>query len=338
MITQMSLAVQRPLWQAELARAVSSPAELLALLDLPVSLLPGAARKDFPLRVPRGYVARMKPGNPHDALLRQVLPVDEEGLSAEGFTTDALGEHQAMPVAGLLHKYHGRALLVTTGACAVHCRYCFRRHFPYAEANPAPEQWRAALDYLAQDASISEMILSGGDPLSLPDTRLASLAERLAAVPHLDTLRIHTRLPIVLPERVDDALLNWLTGTRLKPVMVVHANHAQELDGAVRSALGKLVRAGVTLFNQSVLLRGVNDSVEALAALSRGLFDAGVTPYYLHLLDRVRGTAHFEVGETRARELIAGVRARLPGYLVPRLVREIAGAPAKQPLAQSGAL
>lgn len=334
MITQMSLAVQRPLWQAELARAVSSPAELLKLLDLPVSLLPGAARKAFPLRVPRGYVARMKPGDAHDALLRQVLPVDEEGLSAEGFALDALGEHHAMPVAGLLHKYQGRALLVTTGACAVHCRYCFRRHFPYAEANPAPEQWRAALDYLARDASISEVILSGGDPLSLPDTRLASLAERLAAIPHLNYLRIHTRLPIVLPERVDDALLNWLTGTRLKPVMVVHANHAQELDGAVRAALGKLARAGVALFNQSVLLKGVNDNAEALVALSQGLFDAGVTPYYLHLLDRVQGTAHFEVGETRARELIAGVRARLPGYLVPRLVREIVGAPSKQPLAE----
>lgn len=335
MITQIPLAVQRPLWQAELARAVSSVAELLRLLDLPVSLMAGAAQAhtSFPLRVPRGYVARMRPGDAHDPLLRQVLPTGEEGLSAEGFTQDALAEHQAMPVDGLLHKYQGRALLVTTGACAVHCRYCFRRHFPYAEANPAQEEWRAALDYLAQDASISEVILSGGDPLSLPDARLAPLAGRLAAIPHLKYLRIHTRLPIVLPERVDDALLDWLTGTRLKPVMVVHANHAQELDGAVRAALMKLTQGGVALFNQSVLLKGVNDNAEILAALSQSLFDAGVTPYYLHLLDRVQGTAHFEVSETRALELIAEVRARLPGYLVPRLVREIAGAPAKQPLA-----
>ncbi len=334
MITQLSVAVQRPLWQAELARAISNPAELLRLLELPVSLLADAVRegKEFPLRVPRGYVARMKPGDPHDPLLRQVLPVGEEGVSAEGYTQDALNELQAMPVAGLLHKYHGRALLVTTGACAIHCRYCFRRHFPYAQANPATGEWAEALSYLARDASIEEVILSGGDPLSLPDARLALLAERLAAIPHLKYLRIHTRLPIVLPERVDGQLLDWLTGTRLKPIMVVHANHAQEIDGNVRAALMRLAERGVTLFNQSVLLKGVNDSAEALAALSQGLFDAGVTPYYLHLLDRVQGTAHFEVSETRARELMAEVRARLPGYLVPRLVREIAGAPAKQPL------
>lgn len=335
MIAQIPLTVQRPLWQAELARAINSPAELFRLLELPISLLAGAAQagKEFPLRVPRGYVARMKPGDPHDALLRQVLPTGEEGVSAEGFTQDALDEHKAMPVAGLLHKYQGRALLVTTGACALHCRYCFRRHFPYAEANPALEQWSEALNYLAQDASISEVILSGGDPLSLPDTRLAPLAERLAAIAHIKYLRIHTRLPIVLPERVDDALLGWLTGTRLKPIMVVHANHAQELDGAVRAALMKLAEGGVALFNQSVLLKGINDSAEVLAALSQGLFDAGVTPYYLHLLDRVQGTAHFEVSEARALELIRQVRARLPGYLAPRLVRELAGAPAKQPLA-----
>ncbi len=332
MITQIPLTVQRPLWQAELARAISNPAELLRLLELPVSLLADAVRegKEFPLRVPRGYVARMKLGDPHDPLLRQVLPAGEEGVSAEGYTQDALNELQAMPVAGLLHKYQGRALLVTTGACALHCRYCFRRHFPYAEA--APREWSEALDYLARDTSISEVILSGGDPLSLPDARLAPLAERLAAIPHLKYLRIHTRLPIVLPERVDGQLLDWLTGTRLKPIMVVHANHAREIDDNVCAALARLARRGVTLFNQSVLLKGINDSAEALIALSQGLFDAGVTPYYLHLLDRVQGTAHFEVSETRARELMAEVRARLPGYLVPRLVREIAGAPAKQPL------
>jgi EF-P beta-lysylation protein EpmB len=333
MITQISLAVQRPLWQAELARAVRSPAELLKLLGLPVSLLADAlqADKEFPLRVPRSYVARMRLGDVRDPLLRQVLPVGEEGVSAEGYTEDAVGELQAMPAAGLLRKYHGRALLITTGACAVHCRYCFRRHFPYADA--ARDEWRAALDCLAQDASISEVILSGGDPLTLSDARLAQLAQRLAAIAHIKYLRIHTRLPIVLPERVDDGLLDWLTGTRLKLVMVVHVNHAQELDGAVREALMRLTRAGVALFNQSVLLKGVNDSAETLAALSQGLFDAGVTPYYLHLLDRVRGAAHFEVNEARALELIRQVRAQLPGYLVPRLVRELAGAPAKQPLA-----
>jgi EF-P beta-lysylation protein EpmB len=224
-------------------------------------------------------------------------------------------------------------LLTATGACAVHCRYCFRRHFPYAEANAAADHWQAALDYVARDASIREVILSGGDPLALGDRRLAHLAQRLAGVTHLERLRVHTRLPIVLPERVTQELLDWLAGTRLRAVVVLHANHANEIDSSVRAALTRLESAGLVLLNQSVLLRGVNDSVDALAALSETLFAAGVLPYYLHMLDRVRGAAHFDVGETRARELHEQLAARLPGYLVPRLVREVAGAASKQGLA-----
>ena len=322
-------------WQRELAHAVHDPAQLLQLLELPPGLLSPAqqAAAGFSLRVPRGYVARMRKGDVHDPLLRQVLPVAEEGVETEGFRFDAVGDLSAMPVAGVLHKYQGRALLVATGACAIHCRYCFRRHFPYAEANPAQEGWSAALDYIAADSSLREVILSGGDPLSLSDARLAALSRSLQSIAHVKYLRIHTRLPIVLPERVDDALLGWLSSSRLKPVMVVHANHAHEIDAAVRSALGRLVAAGVVLFNQSVLLAGVNDSVQALAALSEALFDAGVTPYYLHLLDRVQGTAHFEVDETRAHDLMHGLRTCLPGYLVPRLVREQEGMPFKLVLA-----
>ena len=322
-------------WQRELAHAVHDPAQLLQLLELPCDLLSPAqqAAAGFSLRVPRGYVARMRKGDVHDPLLRQVLPVAEEGVETEGFRFDAVGDLSAMPVAGVLHKYQGRALLVATGACAIHCRYCFRRHFPYAEANPAQEGWSAALDYIAADSSLREVILSGGDPLSLSDARLAALSRSLQSIAHVKYLRIHTRLPIVLPERVDDALLGWLSSSRLKPVMVVHANHAHEIDAAVRSALGRLVAAGVVLFNQSVLLAGVNDSVQALAALSEALFDAGVTPYYLHLLDRVQGTAHFEVDETRAHDLMHGLRTCLPGYLVPRLVREQEGMPFKLVLA-----
>ena len=234
---------------------------------------------------------------------------------------------------GLLTKYQGRALLVATGACAVHCRYCFRRHFPYADANPRADGWRAALAAIAADPTIDEVILSGGDPLSLSDTRLSELVAALAALPQLKRLRIHTRQPVVLPERVDAALLAWLAPLRLQKVVVLHVNHAQELDASVADACAKLRDAGATLLNQSVLLRGVNDSVDALAALSERLFALGVLPYYLHQLDRVQGAAHFEVNDRTALALHAALTARLPGYLVPRLVREVAGAPAKQPIA-----
>ncbi|HKI98665.1 MAG TPA: EF-P beta-lysylation protein EpmB [bacterium] len=327
-----------PPWQRALQEAVRDPAELLRLLELDASqiaeLLPGArqAAQAFPLRVPRAFVARMRKGDPGDPLLRQVLPLGRELAPAPGYGADPVGDLAAMNVPGLLHKYEGRALLVVTGACAVHCRYCFRRHFPYGEANPASGQWERALDYLAAEPSLSEVILSGGDPLALPDERLASLTARLAAIPHLRRLRVHTRLPVVLPERVDDALLDWLAGTRLQPVLVLHANHAQELDDSVREALARLRGRGVTLLNQAVLLRGVNDSADAQAALSEALFEAGVLPYYLHLLDRVAGAGHFDVDEAAARSIVDALRVRLPGYLVPRLVREVAGAPSKLPL------
>jgi L-lysine 2,3-aminomutase len=232
----------------------------------------------------------------------------------------------------VIHKYDGRALLVATGSCAVHCRYCFRRHFPYAEETAAAGQWRDALAYLAADPSIAEVLLSGGDPLSLATGKLAEFTDGLAALPHVRRLRLHTRLPIVLPERVDAALLAWVAARPQQVVVVVHANHANEIDGPVAEALGALRATGATLLNQAVLLRGVNDDADALAALSERLFAAGVLPYYLHQLDRVAGTAHFEVPDARARALVEAVAARLPGYLVPRLVREIAGAPAKSPV------
>ena len=223
-------------------------------------------------------------------------------------------------------------LLTATGACAIHCRYCFRRHFPYGEANPAAGQWRPALAYLGADDSIGEVILSGGDPLTLSDRRLSEFVSQLGAIPHVRRLRVHTRLPIVLPERVTAELLDWLSATHLKTVVVVHANHANEIDGGVRAALLRLRECGVTLLNQTVLLRGVNDCVRTLEDLSLALFDAGALPYYLHALDRVRGAAHFEVEEAAACAILAELNARLPGYLVPRLVRELAGAAGKTPL------
>lgn len=318
---------QVPAWQALLASAVTEPAELLDLLNLGLEwhAPADAAARNFPLRVPRGFVARMRRGDPHDPLLRQVLPLGEELVATPGYGPDPVGDTAACRAEGVLHKYAGRVLLTATGACAVHCRYCFRRHFPYAEENAAAGQWRAALDYLAADPTIEEVILSGGDPLTLSDRRLEEFIRSVEAIDSLQRLRIHSRLPVVLPERVTPELVQMLATTRLHVVLVIHTNHAQEIDLAVRNACDRIRHAGITLLNQSVLLRGVNDDEDALVELSRALSAAGVLPYYLHMLDRVQGAAHFDVSAERARELQAALQTRLPGYLVPRLVREIAG-------------
>ncbi len=335
MITLQPVARQAPSWQHELRHAYGRPAELLQFLEIDPALpsLDLERLREFPLRVPRGYAARMQKGNPADPLFLQVWPSLAEGLDAPGYALDAVGDLHKLRDGGLIHKYHGRVLLITTGACAVNCRYCFRRHFPYSDALAAREHWRAALEQIAADASIEEVILSGGDPLSLSDDKLAELADALQHIPHVQRLRIHTRQPVVLPERVDEHLLAWLGRGRLQTVIVLHANHANELDGAVEQACGRLRRAGVTLLNQAVLLRQVNDSTDTLEALSKRLFQCGVLPYYLHMLDRVQGAAHFEVDEVRARTLVRELTDRLPGFLVPRLAREIAGAAAKQVLA-----
>lgn len=323
-------------WQALWREAVRDPRELLALLGLGALAegLSEAAARQFPLRVPRGFVARMRPGDPHDPLLRQVLPVLDEECVVPGFGLDAVGDTAARRGGGVIHKYNGRALLIATGSCAINCRYCFRRHYPYAEDTAAAAGWREAVARVAADPSIHEVILSGGDPLSLADHKLAELTDALRAVPHLRRLRVHTRLPVVLPERVDEGLLAWLGDLPWPVAVVVHANHAREFDAAVDAAMARLRGAGVTLLNQAVLLRGVNDSVDALADLFERGHDAGVLPYYLHQLDRVAGAAHFEVDDATALSLHAAVAARLPGYLVPKLVREIAGQPGKTPLAQ----
>jgi EF-P beta-lysylation protein EpmB len=322
-------------WQRLLAEAIVDPAELLRVLRLPDSLLPAARRAAglFPLRVPAPYLQRIRPGDAADPLLRQVLPLDLECETRPGFSADPLGESAAQPVPGLLKKYHGRALLIATGACAVHCRYCFRRHFPYADAHTGGSRLEPALAAIAADPSIGEVILSGGDPLTLSDARLAELTARIAAIPHVHTLRIHSRLPVVLPQRVNGDLLAGLRRLPLRKVLVLHSNHPCELDAQVDAALAALTGAGVTLLNQAVLLRGVNDDVDTLASLSERLHRAGVLPYYLHLLDRVQGAAHFEVLQTTAEALIDALRARLPGYLVPRLVREIPGEPGKTVIA-----
>ncbi len=274
----------------------------------------------------------MRHGDAADPLLRQVLPLDAELVDTPGYVADPVGDLAALAGQGLLHKYHGRALLVTTGACAIHCRYCFRREFPYGEQHAGREAFASSLEAIRADPSITEVLLSGGDPLTLSDRRLAGLLAGLEAIEHVQRVRVHTRLPVVLPERIDNDFLDmWNAPRHLQRIVVIHANHAQELRGAeaVRGALGALQSSGTTLLNQSVLLRGVNDSVAALEDLSVALFESGVLPYYLHVLDRVRGAAHFDVPETEARDLHSALTARLPGYLVPKLVREVAGAPAK---------
>lgn len=321
-------------WQQLWRDAVRDPRELVALLGL-ADVATGwsdAASRQFALRVPRGFVARMRHGDPADPLLRQVLPLDDEMHPAEGFSHDAVGDSLARAGQGVIRKYRGRALLVATGSCAVNCRYCFRRHFPYAEEAAAAAGWRDAVALIAADPGIDEVILSGGDPLSLSTAKLADLTTALRAIPHLRRLRIHTRLPIVLPERVDDELTAWLRDLPWPVVVVVHANHANEFDATVDEAMRRLRRSGAHLLNQAVLLRGVNDSVDALAALSERGLAAGVLPYYLHQLDRVQGAAHFEVPDAEARHLHAALAARVSGYLVPRLVREVAGDPGKRPL------
>ncbi len=324
-------------WQQELADAITRPQELAEALGLPLEALGAATETAFPLRVPRGFVARMRPGDPRDPLLRQVLPLAEELLEPPGYGVDPLQERAAQRAPALLQKYRGRALLIATESCAVHCRYCFRREFPYAAQRSEGGRWREALEVIAADPSLEEIILSGGDPLSLSNARLSALTSALTRIPHVRRIRVHTRQPVVLPARVDAGLLEWLRSLSVPVVVVLHVNHPNEIDAALRAACADIRAAGATLLNQTVLLAGVNDDVTVLARLSQQLFEAGVLPYYLHAVDRVRGAAHFLVPDERARELAGELASRLPGYLVPRLVREVPGADAKTVLTPASA-
>jgi EF-P beta-lysylation protein EpmB len=320
-------------WRTLWREAITDAHELLAMLSLGhlAGSLP-ANDAGFSLRVPRGFVARMHVGDARDPLLLQVLPQLAEMRQAPGFTDDAVGDMAARSAKGVLHKYQGRALLIASGSCAVNCRYCFRRHFPYGEEMAAAGQWQQALEHVRQDTSIHELILSGGDPLALATAKLEELSRGLGDIPHVTRLRIHTRLPVVLPERIDGAFTEWLSALPLQKVVVLHANHANEFDSGVDEACIRLREAGATLLNQAVLLKGINDNADTLAALSERMFAAGVLPYYLHQLDRVQGAAHFEVSDALAQLLIERMRSRLPGYLVPKLVREVSGDPSKRPL------
>jgi len=319
-------------WQLQLAEAFNTIEDLCRYLqlspaDLPVS---ATAAKAFPLRVPLSFAACMEKGNPHDPLLRQVLPVNEETIVYPGFSNDPVGDLPAATQSSVLHKYHGRVLLINTGSCAINCRYCFRRNFPYADLQLSKQKETAAIQYIEDDASISEVILSGGDPLLLNDSRLCQLIERLNGITHLKRIRIHSRLPIVLPARITDELISALRLSPKQIIIVVHCNHANEINDRVIAACNALKNNGITLLNQSVLLKGVNDHAETLCELSEQLFSHGIIPYYLHLLDKATGTGHFEVSEAEALALIQQIQAALPGYLVPKLVKEQAGGASKQ--------
>ena len=322
-------------WKSELSDSICSVEELLALLQLDKTKLSGCqqAAVDFPLRVPRAFLSRMEPGNPKDPLLMQVLPVESELMPSAGFIPDPLDEAAHNPVPGLIHKYRNRVLLIVSPTCAVNCRYCFRRHFPYGENRQNKQQWLRALAYIANDANINEVIYSGGDPLAANDQFLSWLTESIAAISHVKRLRVHTRFPVVIPSRIDSQLLSWMTATRLKPIVVLHINHGNEIDSPVKRAIRQLLDSGVRVLNQAVLLNSVNDSAGIQIELSEALYESGVMPYYLHLLDPVQGAGHFQVSDRRAMQIYQGMQAALPGYLVPKLVREHAGASSKTILA-----
>jgi EF-P beta-lysylation protein EpmB len=324
-------------WQQQLSNAYCHIGELLADLGLPEHYGPemALATATFGFRVPRYFAALMKKADIDDPLLLQVLPTAAELQPVPGFTRDPLGDKAAHEGNGILHKYPGRVLLISTGACAINCRYCFRRHFPYSDHLALKNQWQPALQQLQQDTGIREVILSGGDPLSLSNVRLETLIKALEKIPHLQRLRIHTRLPVVLPARIDRQLIELLGNTTLTTVMVIHANHPQELTAELQQALYPLRQGGVTLLNQSVLLKNINDNAATQILLCESLFAIGVLPYYLHQLDKVQGAAHFAVDDHAALALHRRMEQQLPGYLLPRLVREIEGARSKQTLLRS---
>jgi len=314
-------------WQEILSDLITDPQELLRILKLNPDTSPYSleALAQFPLKAPRPFVERIEKGSWHDPLLLQIWPSEFEENQADGFVADPLNEDEFNPLPGLLHKYRGRVLLTAAPHCAIHCRYCFRRHFDYRANSPSRAQWEEAFAYIAADSSIEEVILSGGDPLALSDKQFQWLLQQLANIEALTTVRIHTRLPIVIPQRVTNELVRCLSKTRLRVVMVVHCNHRQELDSAVTSGFDTLGDVGITMLNQAVVLKDVNDNSDALIDLNKALFQHNVLPYYLHMPDQVAGTGHFYVTDQHAAQLIKTLHASLPGYLVPRLVRENPG-------------
>ena len=320
-------------WQKDLQQVITDPQKLLSLLEIDTNeyLQHFKAKQLFPVRVPLPFIKRMKKKDINDPLLKQVMPLKSEFVVTEGFTTDPLQEHDSV-AEGLLHKYKNRVLMIVKAGCAINCRYCFRRHFPYQENSPNKQRWQQALNYIADHNEISEVIFSGGDPLMANDDYLAWLVGKVEAISHVKRLRIHTRLPVVIPNRITDKLVSILADSRLKATMVFHINHSNEINEEFVNALEPLKIARIPLFNQSVLLNGINDDADTLIKLSETMFDAGIIPYYLHLFDPVQGAAHFDVKEEKAIKIVNDMLKALPGFLMPKLVREIAGQTNKTPI------
>ncbi|MDP6968565.1 MAG: EF-P beta-lysylation protein EpmB [Gammaproteobacteria bacterium] len=314
-------------WRQQLAQSVRSPKALLQQLQFSDQQMQQlvADEQGFNTLAPPAYIARMQPGNAQDPLLLQVLPQAAEAIATPDFITDPLAEAQFNPIPGVVHKYHGRALLIAAGHCAINCRYCFRRHYPYNEQQRSRKQWQDSLKHLAKDPYLEEIILSGGDPLALTNPVLFALLDEIEKLPQVKRLRIHSRLPVVLPDRITSALCQRLQNSPLQVIMVLHCNHGQEIDDAVEQACQKLHQADISLLNQTVLLNHINADADVLIALSKRLFKARVLPYYLHLPDHVAGTQHFFVSPRQGQDLMAELQTRLPGYLVPRLVKEEPG-------------
>jgi len=332
MILRSAPSWQPESWKKTLSEAITNPTELLTELKLNPTQDPKteAAIRQFPLRIPKPFAKLIKPNTPNDPILQQILPIAQESIEVPGYCPDPLKEQQQNPVPGVLHKYKSRALFIVTGGCAIHCRYCFRRHFPYEQQST--KRWQTAINYIEQHPEINEVILSGGDPLLLPDKPLSELLNKLNTIPHITRLRIHSRIPIVLPNRIDTPCLNWLNKLTKPLILVVHCNHPQEISTEAKEALSHLNTSNITLLNQAVLLKNINDNADTLIDLSETLFASNVLPYYLHLLDKTSGTAHFNVSKPKAQKLMQTLLKTLPGYLVPKLVQEIPGTPHKTPI------
>ncbi|WP_114325572.1 EF-P beta-lysylation protein EpmB [Candidatus Colwellia aromaticivorans] len=320
-------------WQKYLQEVITEPEKLLSLVNInPEQYLHHfKARQLFPVRVPLPFIKRIKKGDIDDPLLKQVMPLSSEFVVTDGFVADPLQEHDTVAT-GLLHKYKNRVLMIVKSACAINCRYCFRRHFPYQDNSPSKQHWQPALNYISAHKEISEVIFSGGDPLMANDQHLAWLVKQIEQISHVKWLRIHTRLPVVIPNRITSDLVSLLKNSRLKATMVLHINHGNEIDDDLTAALEPLRDARIPLFNQSVLLKGVNDNANTLIELSEKMFYAGIQPYYLHLFDPVQGAAHFDVKQEAAVSIMNEMLATLPGFLMPKLVREIAGQANKTPI------
>lgn len=332
MILQLATKQQQPSWQDALKNLFTDPLTLLAYLELSPESVSWIKDKNFPLRVPISFAERMKKGDPNDPLLRQVLSIDLESQKNVKSSCDPLNEKKYNPVPGLLHKYDSRVLLTFSPSCAVHCRYCFRRHFPYQENNPGRQGWQTALKYISDHPKITEVILSGGDPLMASDEHIAEFLEALSKISHIQLLRFHTRLPVVIPERINDAFVHMLARFRFRTSLVYHINHPNEITSTIAKGVQQLHAHQIMVFNQTVLLKEINDNIDCLKKLSFDLYAAGILPYYIHLLDPVEGGLHFEILKSEAKSLEKSLRETLPGYLVPRFVQEIPGEKNKIPL------